>query len=205
MDEAEFLAAVSAGFAAVSPEADLFALGEMGIGNTTAAAALAAALFGGGGERWAGRGTGVDDAGLARKRAVIDAALARHARGAGRSAARGDGGRRARTCGDPWRDAGGAAAANSGAAGRLRLHRRGRAAGVRCGRADWTMRASRIARRKPVIARWWRRSGRRRCSTSACGWARPPARRSPIPILRAALACHAGMATFAEAGVRDRD
>ncbi|MFZ0425033.1 MAG: nicotinate-nucleotide--dimethylbenzimidazole phosphoribosyltransferase, partial [Xanthobacteraceae bacterium] len=35
--------------------------------------------FGGGGARWAGRGTGVDEDGLARKRAVIDAALARHA------------------------------------------------------------------------------------------------------------------------------
>jgi nicotinate-nucleotide--dimethylbenzimidazole phosphoribosyltransferase len=36
-------------------------------------------LFGGGGGRWAGRGTGVDDHGLARKQAVIDKALARHA------------------------------------------------------------------------------------------------------------------------------
>jgi nicotinate-nucleotide--dimethylbenzimidazole phosphoribosyltransferase len=78
MTEPEFLAAVEIGFDAVSPEADLVCLGEMGIGNTTAAAALAAALFGGGGGRWAGRGTGVDDAGLARKRAVIDCALARH-------------------------------------------------------------------------------------------------------------------------------
>jgi len=75
----EFLAAVQTGFDAVTPGADLICLGEMGIGNTTAAAALTAALFGGGGERWAGRGTGVDDAGLARKRAVIDRALARHA------------------------------------------------------------------------------------------------------------------------------
>jgi nicotinate-nucleotide--dimethylbenzimidazole phosphoribosyltransferase len=79
MNEAVFLAAVAAGYDAVDRGADLVCLGEMGIGNTTAAAALAAALFGGGGERWAGRGTGVDDAGLARKRAVIDAALARHA------------------------------------------------------------------------------------------------------------------------------
>lgn len=79
MSEQEFLAAVETGFDAVAPEADLVCLGEMGIGNTTAAAALAAALFGGGGERWAGRGTGVDDAGLARKRAVIDRALVRHA------------------------------------------------------------------------------------------------------------------------------
>jgi nicotinate-nucleotide--dimethylbenzimidazole phosphoribosyltransferase len=79
MDEAAFLAAVSAGYDAITPEADLVCLGEMGIGNTTAAAAIAAALFGGGGAHWAGRGTGVDDAGLERKRAVIDRALARHA------------------------------------------------------------------------------------------------------------------------------
>jgi nicotinate-nucleotide--dimethylbenzimidazole phosphoribosyltransferase len=79
MDEPAFLSAVNAGSAAVSPDADLICLGEMGIGNTTAAAALAAALFGGGGKRWAGRGTGVDDGGLARKRGVIDKALVRHA------------------------------------------------------------------------------------------------------------------------------
>jgi len=79
LTEAEFLAAVQTGFEAVSRESDLICLGEMGIGNTTAAAALAAALFGGGGARWAGRGTGVDDDGLERKRSVIDRALARHA------------------------------------------------------------------------------------------------------------------------------
>jgi nicotinate-nucleotide--dimethylbenzimidazole phosphoribosyltransferase len=79
MDEASFLAAVAAGYRAVRPDADLICLGEMGIGNTTAAAAVAAALFGGDGAQWAGRGTGVDDKGLARKRAAIDKALARHA------------------------------------------------------------------------------------------------------------------------------
>lgn len=79
MDEAAFLAAVSIGHAAVNSETDLLCLGEMGIGNTTAAAALAAALFGGNGADWAGRGTGIDDAGLLRKCAVIDAALAHHA------------------------------------------------------------------------------------------------------------------------------
>ncbi|HEX3860195.1 MAG TPA: nicotinate-nucleotide--dimethylbenzimidazole phosphoribosyltransferase [Stellaceae bacterium] len=77
MDEAEFMAAVAEGFAAVT-DCDLLCLGEMGIGNTTPAAAIAAALFGGGGH-WAGRGTGVDDAGLARKRAAIDRALVFHA------------------------------------------------------------------------------------------------------------------------------
>jgi nicotinate-nucleotide--dimethylbenzimidazole phosphoribosyltransferase len=79
MTERDFIAAVAAGYQAVSPDCDLICLGEMGIGNTTAAAAIAAALFGGGGDRWAGRGTGVDDEGLARKRAVIDRALSVHA------------------------------------------------------------------------------------------------------------------------------
>jgi nicotinate-nucleotide--dimethylbenzimidazole phosphoribosyltransferase len=78
MSKEEFLAAISTGYQAVMPECDLLCVGEMGIGNTTAAAAIAAALFGGGGARWAGRGTGVDDEGLARKRDVIDRALHRH-------------------------------------------------------------------------------------------------------------------------------
>ncbi|WPZ16761.1 nicotinate-nucleotide--dimethylbenzimidazole phosphoribosyltransferase (plasmid) [Nitratireductor rhodophyticola] len=78
MDEADFLKAVQTGFDAVPEGADLISLGEMGIGNTTAAAALAAALFGGRGADWVGRGTGVDDAGLSRKAEAVDAALACH-------------------------------------------------------------------------------------------------------------------------------
>jgi nicotinate-nucleotide--dimethylbenzimidazole phosphoribosyltransferase len=79
LGEQEFLAAVNAGYEAVASQCDLICLGEMGIGNTTAAAAIAAALFGGGGARWAGRGAGVDEEGLARKRTVIDRALECHA------------------------------------------------------------------------------------------------------------------------------
>jgi nicotinate-nucleotide--dimethylbenzimidazole phosphoribosyltransferase len=78
MSETEFAEAVATGYDAVPPHADLVCLGEMGIGNTTAASALVAALLGGGGERWAGRGTGLDDAGLARKRETIDTGLERH-------------------------------------------------------------------------------------------------------------------------------
>ena len=74
----EFLSAVDAGYRAVPAPCDLLAIGEMGIGNTTAAAALCAALLGGGATAWAGRGTGVDDTGLHRKQDAIDAALARH-------------------------------------------------------------------------------------------------------------------------------
>ena len=71
MSEAEFLAALQAGWDAVDPEADLLVTGEMGIGNTTSAAALGAALHGGAAEDWVGRGTGVDDAGLALKARVV--------------------------------------------------------------------------------------------------------------------------------------
>lgn len=76
MTESETVAALRKGWEAVDPGADLFVAGEMGIGNTTVAAALAAALYGGSG--WAGRGTGVDNAGLARKEAAVAAGLARH-------------------------------------------------------------------------------------------------------------------------------
>ena len=79
MAEATFAEALSAGWDAVDPEADLFIPGEMGIGNTTSAAAVAAALFGGDPGDWVGRGTGVDEAGLARKREAVAAGLARHA------------------------------------------------------------------------------------------------------------------------------
>jgi nicotinate-nucleotide--dimethylbenzimidazole phosphoribosyltransferase len=59
-------------------DADLLVLGEMGIGNTTAAAAVAAALAGDDDPAaWVGRGTGVDDAGLERKRVAIEAAVRR--------------------------------------------------------------------------------------------------------------------------------
>ncbi|TPN81505.1 nicotinate-nucleotide--dimethylbenzimidazole phosphoribosyltransferase [Mesorhizobium sp. CU2] len=79
MDEQAFLAAVSAGYDAVSKDLDLVCFGEMGIGNTTPAAAISTALFGGGAEKWTGRGTGVDDAGLQRKVVAIEAGLKRHA------------------------------------------------------------------------------------------------------------------------------
>lgn len=67
MTEAEVVDALRAGWEAVGEDTDLLVTGEMGIGNTTAAAALAHALFGGEPADWTGRGTGVDDAGLARK------------------------------------------------------------------------------------------------------------------------------------------
>jgi len=54
-------------------------LGEMGIGNTSSAALLLARLGGFAIDACVGRGTGLDDVGLARKLAVLRAVLARHA------------------------------------------------------------------------------------------------------------------------------
>ncbi|MCB2055351.1 MAG: nicotinate-nucleotide--dimethylbenzimidazole phosphoribosyltransferase [Geminicoccaceae bacterium] len=70
--------AMRLGAEALPEAADLVLLGEMGIGNTTVAAAMATALFGGRGADWVGRGTGVDDAGLALKARVVDEAMALH-------------------------------------------------------------------------------------------------------------------------------
>ncbi|MEX2298967.1 MAG: nicotinate-nucleotide--dimethylbenzimidazole phosphoribosyltransferase [Dongiaceae bacterium] len=78
MDEASCARAIAYGMMAVEPGIDLLCVGEMGIGNATSGAALSAALFGGNGAEWAGPGTGVEGAELARKVAVIDAGLARH-------------------------------------------------------------------------------------------------------------------------------
>jgi nicotinate-nucleotide--dimethylbenzimidazole phosphoribosyltransferase len=204
MNETEFLDAVNAGFAAVALGTDLLALGEMGIGNTTAGAALVAALFGGGGARWAGRGTGLDDAGLAHKQGVIDVALTRHAE----------------AIADPLHAAvvfgGRELAAILGAVLAARLRR----TPVLLDGFVCTAAAAPLARLAPAAldhARIAHRSaeaghlalaaelgmdtlldlGMRLGEASGAAVA--------ILVLRAAVACHAGVATFAEAGVRDRD
>jgi len=78
MSEVECLDALNQGAAVVETDLDLIVLGEMGIGNSTAAAALCARSFGGDAAVWVGPGTGVDGHGIARKAAVVDAALAFH-------------------------------------------------------------------------------------------------------------------------------
>jgi nicotinate-nucleotide--dimethylbenzimidazole phosphoribosyltransferase len=78
MDDKMCAATIAYGMEAIAGKPDCLAIGEMGIGNTTIAAALYAALFGGSGADWVGRGTGVDDAGLARKADAVDRALAHH-------------------------------------------------------------------------------------------------------------------------------
>jgi len=78
LDAARFDETVDAAVAAVDRlDGDLLVVGEMGIGNTTPSAAISAALAGGETAAWVGRGTGVDDAGLARKRAAVQQAVRR--------------------------------------------------------------------------------------------------------------------------------
>lgn len=77
MTDAECAAAINAGMNAVNRDADLLVVGEMGIGNTTSAAAIATAILGGAAGEWTGRGTGLDDDGVAHKASVIATALQR--------------------------------------------------------------------------------------------------------------------------------
>jgi nicotinate-nucleotide--dimethylbenzimidazole phosphoribosyltransferase len=85
MTPAQLTVALEAGRAAATRAraagADLFIGGEMGIANTTAAAALACALLNASPASLAGPGTGLDAAGVARKAAVIARALALHGPG----------------------------------------------------------------------------------------------------------------------------
>jgi nicotinate-nucleotide--dimethylbenzimidazole phosphoribosyltransferase len=83
MTEQQAAAAVDTGITIArelaSSGVDLIGIGEMGIGNTTSATALLAALTGHSVEDIVGRGTGIDDATLTRKTALIKQALALHA------------------------------------------------------------------------------------------------------------------------------
>jgi nicotinate-nucleotide--dimethylbenzimidazole phosphoribosyltransferase len=204
MDTDEFLSAVDIGYRTVPRDGELLVVGEMGIANTTTAAMLCAALLGGGAARWAGRGTGVDDSGLTRKRTAIEAALDCH---------------RA-VLGDPL----GVAAAMGGRelaaiAGAILAARRHQipvlldgfvatAAAVPLTRLNEGMldhcRAGHVSAESghrallaalgldPLLD-----LGMRLGEASGAGVA--------ILLLRAALVCHAGMATFAEAGVSGAD
>ena len=78
LNEKDCAATMAYGMEAIAGGCDLLCIGEMGIGNTTIAAALAAGLFGGKGQDWVGPGTGVDGEGLKRKAAAVDKAIALH-------------------------------------------------------------------------------------------------------------------------------
>ncbi|MFC3528313.1 nicotinate-nucleotide--dimethylbenzimidazole phosphoribosyltransferase [Paracoccus mangrovi] len=74
----DLVASIQTGKDAVDPGADVILLGEMGIGNSTVAAALSAATFGGTAADWVGPGAGADDATMANKLRAVEAGLKRH-------------------------------------------------------------------------------------------------------------------------------
>jgi nicotinate-nucleotide--dimethylbenzimidazole phosphoribosyltransferase len=82
LSEPQLDAAIEAGTALAAEMAnsgvDCLALGEIGMGNTMTSAALASALTGAPPGATVGRGAGIDDAGLERKRSLVATALARH-------------------------------------------------------------------------------------------------------------------------------
>lgn len=78
MSEEDCARAMAVGMSAVDDGLDLLCLGEMGIGNTTAAAALCHALFAGEPKDWVGPGTGVAGEALANKVRVVRDAVALH-------------------------------------------------------------------------------------------------------------------------------
>ncbi len=195
----EFAAALAAGHGAVRPGTDLLCLGEMGIGNTTAAAALCTGLFGG--ADWTGLGTGVDAAGLARKRQAVQAAAARHAGLPPLELARCLGGRELAAM------AGAVVAARqlrvpvlldgfvcTAAVAPLALARPGALDGCLAAHVSAEAAHRRLLAAlglEPLLD-----LGMRLGEASGAALA--------VPLLRAALACHAGMATFAEAAVAGR-
>lgn len=78
MTEEEVLRAIETGIemadAIAAAEYEIMGIGEMGIGNTSTSAALLSAITGCSAEETVGRGGGVNDAGFARKKEIVDIA-----------------------------------------------------------------------------------------------------------------------------------
>ncbi len=82
MTEEEAIRAIAVGIDTVNECREkgyrILATGEMGIGNTTTSSAVTAALIGGGVGEVTGRGAGLDDAGLERKKRIITEAIEKY-------------------------------------------------------------------------------------------------------------------------------
>lgn len=200
MSEADCVVALRAGWEAVDPGADVLVTGEMGIGNTTSAAALGCALFGGAPADWTGRGTGVDDAGLAIKTQVVAEGLALHDTADPLEALRCLGGREL--------------AAMAGAIAAARAHRipvildgfictaaAAVLAKVQSGALDHCVAGHLSA--EGAHGRMLTSLGKDPLMSLGLRLGEGSGAALAIGVLKGAVACHSGMATFAEAGVSD--
>ena len=200
MDDDDCARAMAYGMMAVEPGLDLLCLGEMGIGNSTAAAAVCHALFGGAAADWTGPGTGVTGDALDRKIAVVGDAVAHH------KSEMGDGL-------DVLRRLGGRELA--AIAGAVIAARRARTPvvldGFACTAAAAALQAVEptaldhciVAHRsaEPGHARLLQAIGKTALLSFDMRLGEATGAALAIPLLRAAAACHGGMATFADAGV----
>ncbi|WP_299687404.1 nicotinate-nucleotide--dimethylbenzimidazole phosphoribosyltransferase [uncultured Tateyamaria sp.] len=201
MTDADVVAALRAGWDAVDAGSDLLVVGEMGIGNTTSASAIAARLFGGAAADWTGAGTGVVGDALAQKTAIVDAGLSRHAdAGDGLDVLRRLGGREL--------------AGMAGAIARARSLRIPVILdGFICTAAAATLAKTEAAALDHCVAGHLSAEGAHGRMLDALGKApllslglrlgEGSGAALAIGVLKGAIACHSGMATFAEAGVAD--
>ena len=200
MTAAAAVEALQTGWNAVDPDADLLVTGEMGIGNTTSAAAVAAAVLGGDAADWTGRGTGVDDAGLTRKTQVVAQGLALHASHDPLEALRCLGGREL--------------AAMAGAIAAARHHRIPVILdGFICSAAAAVLEKAMPGALDHAVAGHLSAEGSHGKLLEIMGKApildldmrlgEGSGAGVALGVLKAAIACHSGMATFAEAGVSD--
>jgi nicotinate-nucleotide--dimethylbenzimidazole phosphoribosyltransferase len=200
MSTEECAHAIAYGMMAVEPGVDVLAVGEMGIANTTVASALCMGLFGGDAVDWTGPGTGVAGAALDRKREVVAAAVARHRAKAG----------------DPFetlRRLGGLEFA--AIAGAILAARMGRVPVVLDGFCATAAAAILYAAdpraldhcvaghlsAEPAHRRLLEHIGQRPLLDLGMRLGEASGATLALSILKAAAACHSGMATFAEAGV----
>jgi nicotinate-nucleotide--dimethylbenzimidazole phosphoribosyltransferase len=200
MSEADCVAALQVGWTAVSEDTDLLIVGEMGIGNTTSAAAIACALFGGEAADWTGRGTGVDDAGLKIKQDVVTKGVAKFGDRDALQILAALGGREL--------------AAMAGAIARARRLRIPVILdGFICCAAAATLEKAQAGALDHCIAghisaesahgRLLAALGKRALVDFGLRLGEGSGAALALPLVQAAVACHSGMASFAEAGVSE--
>jgi nicotinate-nucleotide--dimethylbenzimidazole phosphoribosyltransferase len=202
MSEAECVAAFEIGMDSVPDGLDLLVLGEMGIANTTSAAAICNILFGGAAEDWTGRGTGVDDKRLATKVAAVARAAALHGPHKGLEVLRRVGGREL------------AAIAGATLAGRLRRLPVILDGYVCCAAVAPLFAVAPQAldhclighvSAEPGHQRLLDRLGKRALLALDMRLGEASGAALAVAIVKAAVACHTGMASFAEAGIAGKE
>jgi nicotinate-nucleotide--dimethylbenzimidazole phosphoribosyltransferase len=202
MSEGETVKAIVRGMAVVEDDCDVLCLGEMGIGNTTSAAAICHALYGGKAADWTGPGTGVEGEAMSIKINCVEDAVKLHTGGDGLDTLMRLGGRELAAI------AGAIIAARlkrvpvlldgyvcSAAASVVEATTAGALDHCQVGHVSSEPGHIRLLQEldKTALINFEMRLGEASGAALAVG------------LLKAAVACHSGMATFAEAGVSDKD